>query len=208
MRKLIALLLVALLAVGGWYMLSPPLALKGLRDAAAAHDADTVLAYVDLPALRASLKEQVKERMAEEAGRKSGLEALGMQLGASFADPLIDALLTEDNITQMIEQRTLAGSALAASAGAAGAAQDMGVGVERSGDDGNSVTGRSNTDAAALPTDADQAEIDFEIERVSFDEFRVYAQDRPEQGTLIFTRHGLGWKLSGMKLPEGAFFGR
>ncbi len=208
MKKIMALLIVALLAVGGWYALSPPMTLNALRDAAEAHDADSVLAHVDLPALRASLKEQARQRLEEDAANSTGLEALGMQLGMSFADPLIDAMLTEDTITRMIEQRTLTGSALAASAGAAVAARSMGVEAETRGDQGSIFSASNRTEAAALPADAQQAEVDFEINRRGFDEFRVYPEDRPDQGELIFTRHGLRWKLSGMTLPEGSLFGR
>ena len=39
-----------------------------------------------------------------------------------------------------------------------------------------------------------------EIERRSFDEFAVSNKTRPD-GKMIFKRHGLGWRLSGVDLP-------
>ena len=41
---------------------------------------------------------------------------------------------------------------------------------------------------------------DVEIERRGFDEFAVGSKSRPD-GKMIFKRHGLGWKLSGVDLP-------
>ncbi|MDQ3079821.1 MAG: hypothetical protein M3R03_07480 [Pseudomonadota bacterium] len=40
---------------------------------------------------------------------------------------------------------------------------------------------------------------DPEIKRISVDEFRVRGGGK--DGQLIFRRHGLGWKLSGVDLP-------
>lgn len=39
------------------------------------------------------------------------------------------------------------------------------------------------------------------IVRRSFSEFAVTSQ-KPDQGAMVFTRHGLGWKLSGIDLPS------
>lgn len=41
-----------------------------------------------------------------------------------------------------------------------------------------------------------------EIDRVGLSEFRLGAKGR--EGAMIFTRHGLGWKLSGVDLPRDA----
>ena len=41
--------------------------------------------------------------------------------------------------------------------------------------------------------------VDPDIERVSFDEFR--AKGKGKDGAVIFKRHGLGWKMSGLDIP-------
>jgi hypothetical protein len=38
------------------------------------------------------------------------------------------------------------------------------------------------------------------VRRLAFSEFLVASRERPDSG-LVFTRHGLGWKLSGVELP-------
>ena len=72
---ILAALLLA--AVAGWWFASPWLALKGMRDAAVAHDARAFSAYVDYPSVRADLVEQVRDRGANGIGSRllAGLAA-------------------------------------------------------------------------------------------------------------------------------------
>ena len=60
MRRAAIVVAVALvLAVAGWWFASPWLALKGMRDAAAAHDERTFSTYVDYAAVRGNLVHQI-----------------------------------------------------------------------------------------------------------------------------------------------------
>lgn len=78
-----------------WYFESPAWTLKGIKDAAQSRDADALNAYVDYPALRESLKQELTARMIAEAEKdKSGLGALGMAVGSAVMGPMIDGLVT------------------------------------------------------------------------------------------------------------------
>jgi hypothetical protein len=78
-----------------WYFESPAWTLKGMRDAARSHDADALNAYVDYPALRKSLKAELKARMRAEAQKdKSGFGDLGRALGSVTLGPLLDVLVS------------------------------------------------------------------------------------------------------------------
>jgi hypothetical protein len=55
-----------------------------------------------------------------------------------------------------------------------------------------------SADARAAPV---KVESDPVIERRSFSEFVVRSKSDPDGG-MVFTRHGLGWKLSGVDLPQ------
>jgi hypothetical protein len=72
---ILAVLLVA--AAAGWWFASPWLALKGMRDAAVAHDARAFSAYVDYPSVRAHLVEQARGKGANGVGGRllAGLAA-------------------------------------------------------------------------------------------------------------------------------------
>lgn len=78
-----------------WYLESPVWTLKGMKDAAQSHDADALNAYIDYPALRKSLKGELKARMRTEAQKdKSGFGGFGRALGSVMLGPLLDALIS------------------------------------------------------------------------------------------------------------------
>ena len=78
-----------------WYLESPALTLKGMKDAAQSNDADALNAYIDYPALRESLKAELMARMMIEARKdKSGNGALGMAIGSAVMGPMIDGLVS------------------------------------------------------------------------------------------------------------------
>jgi hypothetical protein len=56
--------------------------------------------------------------------------------------------------------------------------------------------GSVNVPAAPVKVESDPV-----IERRSFSEFVVRSKSDPDGG-MVFTRHGLGWKLSGVDLPQ------
>jgi hypothetical protein len=77
-----------------WYFESPAWTLKGMKEAAQSHDAEAPNAYIDYPALRGSLKDELMAQMMAEARKdKSGLGALGIAFGSVMVGPLIDRLI-------------------------------------------------------------------------------------------------------------------
>ena len=137
-----ALLLILLAAAGaGWWFLSPWIALKGMRDAARAHDVAALTAYVDYPALREDVRGQFRARAAETGSTPGHL-----------AERLMLGLIAEGAIKAAIDGYALR-------------AEDM------------------------------------EMRRDGIDQFRIVAKDG--RGIeLVFRRHGLGWKLAGLRLPR------
>ncbi len=78
-----------------WFFESPAWTLKGMKDAAQAHDADALNAYIDYPALRDSLKAELTARiMAEAHKNRSGFGALRMAFGSAMIGPMIDGLVS------------------------------------------------------------------------------------------------------------------
>jgi hypothetical protein len=105
MRK--ALVFLSLLVVLGgaatWLYFTPLIALGNMRDAAYAKNAGTLAAYVDFPSVRESLKVVVNAKvntMAKDA--TNPMLALGAQFAASFVEPMIDNLVTPDNLGLML----------------------------------------------------------------------------------------------------------
>lgn len=106
-KRTIAILL--LLAIGGgaaWYFLSPTWTLREMHKAAEAKDAEALAAYVDFPALRANLKEELEEQVADGTIGGGGIigraaSALGGVLVAPLLDTLIDSLVTPSALRRM-----------------------------------------------------------------------------------------------------------
>ncbi|SPB18597.1 membrane protein [Caballeronia novacaledonica] len=96
------LILVAALA---FIYASPYIALNRVKRAADARDAQTVNQYVDFPALRASLKEQVGALLTRRVDiQKSGnpLAIIGAMIGAALVGPLVDSYATPDGVAAIL----------------------------------------------------------------------------------------------------------
>jgi hypothetical protein len=84
---------------------SPYLVLSRVRDAVQQRDAAMIDKYVDYPALRASLKEQVTQllsRRVQTQKLQHPLAALGALVGMAFVDPLVDAYATPDGVAALL----------------------------------------------------------------------------------------------------------
>ncbi len=98
----IAVIVVALIVIA---YASPYLVLSRLRDAVQARDVQMIDRYVDYPALRASLKEQLTQmlsRRVETQKLQHPLAALGALVGMAFVNPLVDAYATPDGVAALL----------------------------------------------------------------------------------------------------------
>ena len=103
-RWLVAAASVLLIAIGvGWYVESPSWTLKQMASAAQDRNADKLSAYVDYPKLRETTKSQLKAAAAAKmtSGTANGWEALGMMVGMSMIDNMIDGMFTPEGVAAM-----------------------------------------------------------------------------------------------------------
>jgi len=104
-RILIALALIAAVAAGGWYWVSPWWAVQSMKDAAEARDVDALSRHIDYTALRENMKHRLRERMdsgARDAGVLGGLVASGL------AERLVDIALTPEGMRVIFAAAPLA----------------------------------------------------------------------------------------------------
>lgn len=92
-------------AAGAWYWLSPGLAMQGLKTAALAGDREELKERVDFPAIRESLKSQMRAMMVAEMAKEKDnpFAAVGMAFAGAIVDPMIDSIISPEGIKVMVE---------------------------------------------------------------------------------------------------------
>lgn len=106
MRKFIVIgaALLALLAAG-WAFASPWIAMDSLRDAAREADRESLEETIDFPALRSSLKDQMRAQIAQEAARRgeaNPMQGVGALIANDFIDGIVDSVITPDGMAALL----------------------------------------------------------------------------------------------------------
>ena len=110
MRKPVLIILLVVLAFGGWFYLSPWLAMKDLADAAEARNTAELEASIDFPALRENTRAQLDTSIAPTG---DGLiDGIGGAILGSVGDAAVDALITPEGMVTIITTGAVATSLL------------------------------------------------------------------------------------------------
>ena len=110
MKKALALLLVVVLAVGAYAAAGPWMTVRTIRHALQAQDATALAGQVDFPALRASLKAQMEDRLARATGpswQSHLLGQAGLALAHGILETTVDAMVTPSGLAAMMEGRAV-----------------------------------------------------------------------------------------------------
>jgi hypothetical protein len=176
MKKWITLLLVALLGLGAYVAAGPWRTVHAIRDAIEAGDSAALSGEVDFPALRASLKRQLADRLVRAAGpelQSNALGALGLTLATGASSMAVDATVNPLGLAAMLQ--------------------------------GRAVWRQVGRDFAP-PDPQATAQRPFDDARYRYESPSGFtACVRDEHGrrlVFIFTRHGLAWRLTYIRLPR------
>lgn len=196
--KPLAWVLAALIvvAVAAYTYASPYIALSRMKTAADARDPDALSQYVDYPALRTSLKQQLGDLLVRRFTAEHGnnpLMLFGLAIGSALVGPLVDVYVTPEGVAGLLD----------------------GIPPDTSG------TGQPahNTAAAQTPASAALAPLPGSVggtasspatatfrTQTGYRSFNVFAVTRLRDGsserfTIILRRHGLfSWQLSAVEL--------
>jgi hypothetical protein len=105
MKRIVIALGVALVLLGfaAYVVASPYLTLYRLKSGVEARDAETVAKYVDFPALRQNLKDQLQAALSKRLDpQQNPLAALAANLAVTFADPVVDRLITPEGLAELM----------------------------------------------------------------------------------------------------------
>ena len=101
-------IVIALVALGGYAYFTPHLALKRIQSAANAGDTRALEELVDFPAVKSSLKRQIRARIDEGTARSANpLAAFGSALASALADPAVETLATSENVAGLLRGENL-----------------------------------------------------------------------------------------------------
>lgn len=176
-KAAVAAIAVAAAGLGAYWHFSPYLAMKSLRAAAEARNADAFNEKVDYPKLRESLKGQMAAKVADKLGNSASsgnqLEAMGSAMALAFINPLIDAMVRPELVMQAMSRGELSMKPSKADNGQPGEARP---------------------------------EPKWDVERVSLNKVIAYAQDAKDPGAakfgVVFERSGFAdWKLTELRMP-------
>lgn len=173
---------------------SPYLVLDRLKRAADARNAEIVNRYVDYPALRTSLKQQVTEMLArriDEQKREHPFAALGALVGMALIGPLVDAYATPDGVAALLNGLPPRGEP--------GETPPQ-PGAQPDEDSAASGQGQSNAPAPA-PTQPPRASAGYDGIDQFVVTYRRDAQSRPY--SVLLRRDGwFSWKLFAVNLNQ------
>ncbi|HEY9824295.1 MAG TPA: DUF2939 domain-containing protein [Stenomitos sp.] len=161
-----------LLCGGGLYA-TPYISLYQMYQAAEKRDVQALSQHIDFPALRESVKSNVRTMVEQESAKANNsiIGMLGSVLGGVATDPIVDGLVTPDGVAALLEGQKLS--------------------VGHSG--------------LSLPAMSNQSKPEVTTQYRSWDLFAVSIKPtgmNTEPATLLLSRDGLSWKLSGVELPQ------
>lgn len=219
---------IAVAAFVAWVLLAPYLTLYQMKRAAQRNDSAALSHYIDFESVRADLTRQIDTMFAQRAKldprlQDSPLAALGNAAAQVMAQRLVETYVTPEGIAQLLDgmQPALQGarepaqpppsSPDAAPAPTTPAIPDAAPATTTPSDPGSSVLQGGQVSrappgipAAASPAVTAQApSVDVSASYESFNRFVVRLHDK-DMGKvrLVLERHGLGWRLAGIDLPQ------
>lgn len=178
MKKWLALIVAALIALAAWVAAGPFLSINALRAAVKSQDTAALAEHVDFPVLRSNLKAQLDDYVLRQAGsdvQSNPFGAIALRIAGGLTGGAVDALLTPAGIGAVMEGRNLWQRA-------------SGAGIDR-----------DDPYAHATPTDP------LKDARYRFESTTVFTATVPDRSgdpvVFVLTRDGLRWKLSDIRLP-------
>ena len=178
----IALIVAVLLAIAGYVAAGPYLTVRAIKHAVQEQDSAALAEQVDFPMLRASLKAQLLDAMAREAGpevQANPLGAFALTMATGLVNGTVDAMVTPMGLAGVMQGRSLWK---------------------------NTVDGfrRPATDAGGQPLPPPEPWRDANTRYESTSRFTITTRDESGKPLVfVLRRDGLRWKLADIRLPLG-----
>jgi len=174
MKKIVGIVLLMVVAVGIFAAAGPYIALYQIRSGVEKSDSEKIAAYVDFPALRTNLKEQLRAQMLKKESLKmkeNPFDALAKGLASKMAEGMVDSFVTPAGLMKLLQGK-------------------------KRGQDRNADPSSKSSEPKSNPFQDADCNYD------SINKFSVRVKDNKDREIrFILTRAGLSWKLSNIILP-------
>ena len=105
-KRLVAIIAIVALALGGAYYASPYWALHQMQTAAKSGEGDRVASYVDFPSVRESLKSQMQASLTKQMQgpemKDNPFAAMGLMLAGGMLNMMVDNMITPESVANMV----------------------------------------------------------------------------------------------------------
>lgn len=173
-KKLIGALIAIVVVICGYLYATPYLALNNIKKAAQAGDSDTVSKYIDYPSVRQSFKDQMNAMMMKEVQKQEndGFAALGAMLASAMVDKMIDAVVTPEGMTLMLQGKDLK----------------------------QSISGSAN-ESAESKQDEHQPDYETSYTSFNDFQVVIKDPNKSKEVKVLMVRDGLSWKIHKLAIP-------
>ncbi len=177
MNKKVIVIIGLIILVLGYLYASPYLVLNSIKNAAQAGDSEKVSTYIDYPSVRQSFKDQMNAYMVKEMATQEadGMEAFGAMIASAMVDKMVDAIITPEGMTLMLQGKELK-------------------------DTSPKITGQQASDRPQ-----ESKKVDYKTGYTSINDFEVAIQDKEQakevEVKVKMVRDGLSWKINKILMP-------
>lgn len=163
-----------IILICGYLYASPYIILNSIKNALKENDSEKVSAYIDYTSVRQSLKDQMNAYMLKEIRTKeaNGWEALGAMMASTLAEKMVDAVVTPEGMTLMLQGKDLR----------------------------KSLTG-NREDTRKERTDTPKIEYRTRYLSMNMFEVTFKNKENDSDVKIIMERDGLSWKIKKIVLP-------
>lgn len=174
-KKILGVIFGLIILILGYLYASPYIAINSIKNAAQAGDSEKVSKYIDYPSVRQSFKDQMNAYMFKEMASKeaNGWEALGAMLASTMVDKMIDAMITPEGMTLMLQGKDL------------------------------KSTSSNGSDDHQVSEAKKEPKPDYSSRYTSMNDFEVVIkdQDKAKEVKVMMVRDGLSWKINKIIVP-------
>ncbi|MEQ1081694.1 MULTISPECIES: DUF2939 domain-containing protein [Acinetobacter] len=173
-KKMIGAIFGLIILIFGYLYASPYIILNSIKNALKENDSEKVSAYIDYTSVRQSLKDQMNAYMLKGITTKeaNGWEALGAMMASTLAEKMVDAAVTPEGMTLMLQGKDLK----------------------------KSLSG-NREDTPKERTDTSKIEYRTRYLSISMFEVTFKNKENGSDVKIIMERDGLSWKIKKIALP-------